>query len=299
MHQTLLGLGRDTAPVIAASASIELWHSRLDHVSLPRIQTLVSRGLLGSVSSSPFDCMPCQLGKQPTLPFNNSESIASATFDLIHSDVWGPSPVPTTQYSKAIKVFRSDNAREYRQTDFSTILKHYGTIFHTSCAGTSQQNGRAERKLRHILNTVRALTNAASTPASFWGEAALTVVYTINRCPSPVIQNTTPYERCRWIARWRHLVSPISLSLLIAPGTVNEWELIRCGDRVRGRMKGNRGGEGIPHELLNLNLSLSLTPLQPLFKWVSADCVGLWLNGLNCGFDGVVDAKNGESIWLV
>jgi transposase InsO family protein len=225
-----------SAPVIAASASIELWHSRLGHVSLPRIQTLVSRGLLGSVSSSPFDCMPCQLGKQPALPFNNSESIASATFDLIHSDVWGPSPVPTvggsryfvifvddfsrytwiylmknrsevltiyrdfakmvqTQYSKAIKVFRSDNAREYRQTDFSTILKHYGTIFHTSCAGTSQQNGRAERKLRHILDTVRALTNAASTPASFWGEAALTAVYTINRCPSPVIQNTTPYER--------------------------------------------------------------------------------------------------------
>uniref|UniRef100_A0A2N9IW51 Integrase catalytic domain-containing protein n=1 Tax=Fagus sylvatica TaxID=28930 RepID=A0A2N9IW51_FAGSY len=184
-----------SAPVIAASASIELWHSRLCHVSLPRIQTLVSRGLLGSVSSSPFDCMPCQLGKQPALPFNNSESIASATFDLIHSDVWGPSPVPTTQYSKAIKVFRSDNAREYRQTDFSTILKHYGTIFHTSCAGTSQQNGRAERKLRHILDTVRALTNAASTPASFWGEAALIAVYTINRCPSPVIQNTTPYER--------------------------------------------------------------------------------------------------------
>uniref|UniRef100_A0A2N9GQI4 Reverse transcriptase Ty1/copia-type domain-containing protein n=1 Tax=Fagus sylvatica TaxID=28930 RepID=A0A2N9GQI4_FAGSY len=45
------------------------------------------------------------------------------------------------------------------------------------------------------LDTVRALTNAASTPVSFWGEAAFTAVYTINRCPSPVIQNTTPYER--------------------------------------------------------------------------------------------------------
>jgi hypothetical protein len=225
-----------SAPVITASASIELWHSRLGHVSLPRIQTLVSRGLLGSVSSSPFDCMSCQLGKQPALPFNNSESIASATFDLLHSDVWGPSPVLTvggsryfvifvddfshytriylmknrsevltiyrdfakmvqTQYSKAIKVFRTDNAREYRQTDLSTILKHYGTIFHTSCAGTSQQNGRAERKLCHILDTVRALTNAASTPVSFWGKAALTAVYTINHCPSPVVQNITPYER--------------------------------------------------------------------------------------------------------
>uniref|UniRef100_A0A2N9J4W0 Reverse transcriptase Ty1/copia-type domain-containing protein n=1 Tax=Fagus sylvatica TaxID=28930 RepID=A0A2N9J4W0_FAGSY len=98
-----------SAPVIAASASIELWHSRLGHVSLPRIQTLVSRGLLGSVSSSPsspFDCMPCQLGKQPALPFNNSESIASATFDLIHSDCTpstdAPSPViqNTTPYER-------------------------------------------------------------------------------------------------------------------------------------------------------------------------------------------------------
>uniref|UniRef100_A0A2N9GBX0 Reverse transcriptase Ty1/copia-type domain-containing protein n=1 Tax=Fagus sylvatica TaxID=28930 RepID=A0A2N9GBX0_FAGSY len=136
-----------SAPVIAASASIELWHSRLGHVSLPRIQTLVSRGLLGSVSSSPFDCMPCQLGKQPALPFNNSESIASATFDLIHSDVWGPSPVPTTQYSKAIKIL----------------------------LGLSPMQ--------------------PPLPVSFWGEAALTAVYTINRCPSPVVQNTTPYER--------------------------------------------------------------------------------------------------------
>ena len=29
-----------------------------------------------------------------------------------------------TQYFKAIKIFRFDNAREYRQTDFFTIFKH-------------------------------------------------------------------------------------------------------------------------------------------------------------------------------
>jgi transposase InsO family protein len=85
-----------------------------------------------------------------------------------------------TKYSKAIEVFRSDNAREYRKSDFFTILKHYGTIFHTLCAGTSQQNGRAERKFRHILDTIRAFTNVASTVASFWGEAALTAMYIIN-----------------------------------------------------------------------------------------------------------------------
>jgi transposase InsO family protein len=62
-----------------------------------------------------------------------------------------------TQFSKPIKAFRSDNALEYTQHDFQAILKHYGTIPHLSCPGTSQKNGRAERKLRHILDTVRAL----------------------------------------------------------------------------------------------------------------------------------------------
>ena len=49
--------------------------------------------LLGSVSKDNFDCTSCQLGKQPALPFNNSESISNSIFELIHSDVWGPSPV--------------------------------------------------------------------------------------------------------------------------------------------------------------------------------------------------------------
>jgi hypothetical protein len=52
-----------------------------------RVQVLASKDLLGSVSNKSFDCISCQLGKQLSLPFNNSESIASASFDLIHSDV--------------------------------------------------------------------------------------------------------------------------------------------------------------------------------------------------------------------
>jgi hypothetical protein len=34
-----------------------------------------------------------------------------------------------TQYSKAIKVFRSDNAREYRQTDFLLFLNTMELFF--------------------------------------------------------------------------------------------------------------------------------------------------------------------------
>ena len=70
----------------------------------------------------------------------------------------------------------------------------YGTIHQLTCPSTFQENGRAERKLCHILDTVRALFLSIKVPASFWGEATLYVVHAINYIPSPVIQNQTPYE---------------------------------------------------------------------------------------------------------
>ena len=76
-----------TAVVVFSIPSFALWHARLGHASSSRIQNLASRGLLGSVSTKNFDCVSCQLGKQPALPFNTSESMSTDIFDLIHSDV--------------------------------------------------------------------------------------------------------------------------------------------------------------------------------------------------------------------
>ena len=73
-------------------------------------------------------------------------------------------------------------------------MHSYGTIHQITCLGTSQQNGRAERKFRYILDIVRALLLFAKVPAFFLGKAALHVVHAINRIPSPIIHNQTPYE---------------------------------------------------------------------------------------------------------
>ena len=143
------------------------------------------------------------------MPFHNSESMSIGIFDLIHSDVYGPSPINSiggsryfvvfvddysryswvflmhsrdellniycnftnmvkTHFSKTIKVFRSDNAREFTQHAFEHILYSHGTVHQFSCPGTSQQNGRAERKLRHILDTVRAFLLSSKVPVTFW-----------------------------------------------------------------------------------------------------------------------------------
>ena len=74
-------------------------------------------------------------------------------------------------------------------------MHSYGIIHQLTCPGISQQNGRAERQLRHILDTVRALLLFAKVFAPFWGNATLRAVHATSRIPSLVIQNQTPYER--------------------------------------------------------------------------------------------------------
>ncbi|GAA0185547.1 hypothetical protein LIER_32835 [Lithospermum erythrorhizon] len=96
------------------------------------------------------------------------------------------------QFDGRVKTVRSDNGTEF------FCLKQYfadrGIIFQTSCVGTPQQNGRVERKHRHILNVARALKFQANLPTEFWGDCVLTSGYLINRTLSQVLRFKTPYE---------------------------------------------------------------------------------------------------------
>ena len=49
-----------------------------------------------------------------------------------------------TQFSKRVKIFRSDNALEYTQYAFQAVLHSYSTVHQLTCLDTSQQNGRVE-----------------------------------------------------------------------------------------------------------------------------------------------------------
>ena len=60
-------------------------------------------------------------------------------------------------FDKTVKVFRSDNGTEFVNKKFENFLQSNGILHQTSCAYTPQQNGVAERKHRHLLNTARAL----------------------------------------------------------------------------------------------------------------------------------------------
>lgn len=96
------------------------------------------------------------------------------------------------QFGKLVKIIRSDNGNEF--TCLGAHLAENGIIHQISCVETSQQNGRVERKHRHILNVGRALHFQANLPIEFWVECVLTAGYLINRTPSTLLGGKTPYE---------------------------------------------------------------------------------------------------------
>ncbi|KAI5334393.1 hypothetical protein L3X38_024526 [Prunus dulcis] len=56
-----------------------------------------------------------------------------------------------THFHTRIQVLRSDNGGEFLNHDLNQFLQDHGIIHQRSCLYTSQQNGVAERKNRHLL----------------------------------------------------------------------------------------------------------------------------------------------------
>ena len=83
------------------------------------------------MSKENFDCTSCQLGKQSNLPFNNNESISNSIFELIHSDVWGPSPATSIGGFRYFVIFIDDYSRYswiFPMKSYSEILPIYSNF---------------------------------------------------------------------------------------------------------------------------------------------------------------------------
>ncbi|KAJ4768963.1 Retroelement pol polyprotein-like [Rhynchospora pubera] len=98
------------------------------------------------------------------------------------------------QFGKCVKCVRTDNGLEFKTGVIKEFYAEHGILHQSSCVYTPQQNGRVERKHRHILNVARALRFQAHLPIEFWGECILTAAYLINRTPTRILENKTPYE---------------------------------------------------------------------------------------------------------
>src|SRR4051812_39046358 len=68
-----------------------MWHCRLGHIGIKRMNKLHSDGLLESLDFGFLEtCEPCLMGKTTRTPFNGKMERAVDLLGIIHTDVCGP-----------------------------------------------------------------------------------------------------------------------------------------------------------------------------------------------------------------
>ena len=97
------------------------------------------------------------------------------------------------QFDRRIKVFQSDGGGEFQSRSFKNYLAKCGILHQISCPHTPEQNGVAERKHRHMVETGLTLLYQPNLPQNLWVDAFLTVVRLINRMSSTVLKKKSPF----------------------------------------------------------------------------------------------------------
>ncbi|GKV27558.1 hypothetical protein SLEP1_g36720 [Rubroshorea leprosula] len=221
---------------ISNKATDSIWHQRLGHPNSNVRKALASKKniVVSKWTQPPNLCSSCQMGKSCRLPFTKNNEKAESLFQKIHCDLWGPSPVQSTnhfayyvifvddysrftwfyplhrksdffdvfqkfqrmvanQFNKSIKIFQCDGGGEFSSKIFINHLATCGIKQQVSCPGTPEQNGVAERKHRHIVETGLTMLLHANMPPCYWVDSFSTAIFLINRMPTPTLQNKTPY----------------------------------------------------------------------------------------------------------
>lgn len=177
-------------------------------------------------------CGVCYGAKQVRDPHPDSDSRANRQLELVHTDLMGPfnpksaggnaylltaiddfsgfatirplehKSQATTELKKIllmwecatdkkVKTIRSDRGGEYQELD--TWCADHGVRREKSCSYTPQQNGRAERFNRTLMERTRAMLLAADMHKNLWAEATATATRVYN--VSPRLQTRkTPWE---------------------------------------------------------------------------------------------------------
>lgn len=98
------------------------------------------------------------------------------------------------KFGRGIKYLHVDNGKEYCNREFEEFLSREGIELETTAPYTPEQNGRAERDNRTIVESARSMIHGAGVSTKLWAEAVNTAVYILNRTPSSQTPNSTPFE---------------------------------------------------------------------------------------------------------
>uniref|UniRef100_A0A2N9HH13 Integrase catalytic domain-containing protein n=1 Tax=Fagus sylvatica TaxID=28930 RepID=A0A2N9HH13_FAGSY len=98
------------------------------------------------------------------------------------------------QFKQSVQIFRTDCGGEFTSTAFNTFCADNGIIHQLSCPHTPQQNGVAERKHKHLIQCALALLSQSNLPISYWSYAVSTAAHLINKLPTPLLSDKSPWE---------------------------------------------------------------------------------------------------------
>ena len=98
-----------------------------------------------------------------------------------------------------IKVLQSDRGGEYVGNEFRDYLASKGTERRLTTHDSPQQNGKAERLNRTLVEHVRAMLFDAKLPKFLWGEALMHATFLRNRTTTRNTPASTPLEKATGI----------------------------------------------------------------------------------------------------
>jgi len=118
---------RNLIAIADSGAETELWHRRLGHMSEKGMKVLQSGGKLPELKKVQFSfCESCVLGKQRKVTFlKKGREPRSEKLELVHTDLWGPSPVASLGRSLYYISFIDDSSRKI----WVYFLKHKSDVF--------------------------------------------------------------------------------------------------------------------------------------------------------------------------
>jgi transposase InsO family protein len=99
-----------------------------------------------------------------------------------------------TQTSDKLRALHSDRGGEYMAANVKDILSQRGIEHRLTMPGSPQQNGKAERFNRTIMDKAMAMLHTAGLPNGFWELAVSAAVHVYNRTPSRGLSWRTPIE---------------------------------------------------------------------------------------------------------
>jgi hypothetical protein len=179
-------------------------------------------------------CTGCAQGKMTNKAFPPSSTRATAPFELIHSDLktfpiesyrkykysivfyddytshaWTMNlhtkdgalmatrhflAMVETRYQKKVRRWMSDAGGEYMSLTFTTMLKEKGIEILQSIPHAHQQNGRAERIIRTLMDKEETMRLQACLPQSWWEFALDHATDIYNRTPNRRLNWQTPFQ---------------------------------------------------------------------------------------------------------